>query len=69
MNVLKRQQGGAISSAAASDIDEAALAAIKGNIGLSSKDELRQTVLLSFAMKNVPKLDANSKSDCFVVLY
>ena len=53
----------------ASDINDAALQALSSSIGQSARMELKQVINLSFALRNVPKLDAKSKSDCFVVFY
>ena len=65
---LSRAVGGA-SSGGASDISDAALAALQNNIGMAARSELKQSIQLSLALKNVPKMDATSKSDCFLVLY
>lgn len=54
---------------AASDIDDAALQAIQNGIGSASRNELKQTVNLSFQLKDLPNLDVMSKTDAFVVLY
>ena len=52
-----------------SDIDDAALQAIKNGIGQSSKSALKQVINLSFACQDLPNLDTFSKTDAFVILY
>lgn len=54
---------------AAQDIDDAALQAISNGIGSANRNELKQTVSLSFQLKNLPNLDMMSKTDAFIVLY
>lgn len=53
----------------ARDIDSAAVLALNNSIGKSVHDDLKQRLHLSFSLKDVPKLDPNSKSDCFLVFY
>lgn len=50
-------------------IDEAALAAIKNGIGDMSKAALKQTIQLSFSLRDLPNLDTFSKTDAFIILY
>ena len=52
-----------------SDIDEAALQAIKNGIGDANKAALQQTVQVSFALEDLPNLDTFSKTDAFLILY
>ena len=52
-----------------SDIDDAALAAIKGGIGEAGKAALRQNLQVSLSMENLPNLDTFSKTDAFALLY
>ena len=52
-----------------SDIDEAALQAIKNGIGDANKAALQQSVSVSFAMEDLPNLDTFSKTDAFLILY
>ena len=61
--------GGGIMGGAAHDIDDAALQAISNGIGSANRNELKQTVSLSFQLKDLPNLDVMSKTDAFIVLY
>ena len=51
------------------DIDDAALQAIKNGIGDANKASLKQVIQLSFALENLPNLDTFSKTDAFIILY
>ena len=52
-----------------SDIDDAALQAIKSGIGANSAAALKQVIQLSFSIDDLPNLDTFSKTDAFVILY
>lgn len=52
-----------------SDIDDAALQAIKFGIGEANKSALKQKIQLSFSLVNLPNLDTFSKTDAFIILY
>lgn len=51
------------------DIDDAALQAIKNGIGDANRSALKQVITVSFAMENLPNLDTFSKTDAFIILY
>ena len=58
-----------ISGGTISDIDDAALQAIKNGIGEASKSALKQIIQLSFSLEDLPNLDTFSKTDAFIILY
>ena len=51
------------------DIDLATMQVIKNGIGAVGKQALKQNLVVSFAMENLPNLDHLSKTDAFAVFY
>lgn len=61
--------GGSSIMKAGQDIDDAALQAIKGNIGDANAAQLKQCLSLTFSLRDLPNMDTFSKTDAFIVLY
>ena len=69
MKDMRNSVSGIAKGGQASDLDEVALAALQGRINRDTRDELKERIMLSFSLRDLPNWDSSGKSDPFIVMY